>query len=395
MRKALLLFAAVCLIPILTLGQVYHYVFSQSMGTYIPISGGTVVASATASTNSGSMDDLIYNLPDGTIPFTFIFDGAGYTGLNISSNGFITFGSTAPLTTNYTPIANAGNYNGAIAAAGRDIQGGWVTTAGITSGSNIQVGVADNGPALVGNPIIGSGIPSGTVITGISGNNITMSANATSSSSAAPIFVVGSWSSISYQTLGSAPNRVFVIQFANFKRFGTTLSTVQHNKFNFQFRLHETSNKIEVVYGDCSPGLTTNTLGHQVGLRGPNNVFPANVHNRMNTKGVNDNWLNSSNGTANNSGMVFNSVDPANVIPNGLTYSWEVCTTNPSDGGQIAGSQTICSNTAPALFTSSSLPTGHFGNLEYKWQSTTSDPSDSGFDPNSWAGIASSNAATY
>lgn len=159
MRKALLLFAAVCLIPILTLGQVYQYVFSQSVGTYTPISGGTVVATATATTNSGSMDDFIYNLPDGTIPFTFIFDGTGYTGLNISSNGFITFGSIAPITTNYTPIGSFGTYSGAIAAAGRDIQGGWVTTAVTTSGSNILVGVADIGPAQVGDPISGNGIP--------------------------------------------------------------------------------------------------------------------------------------------------------------------------------------------------------------------------------------------
>ncbi|HMM12669.1 MAG TPA: hypothetical protein PKE03_11300, partial [Bacteroidales bacterium] len=68
---------------------------------------------------------------------------------------------------------------------------------------------------------------------------------------------------------------------------------------------------------------------------------------------------------------------------------------NPSAGGTIAAFQTICYNTAPAAFTSTSLPTGHNGTLEYKWQSTASDPSASGFDPASWVDIASSNAATY
>lgn len=68
---------------------------------------------------------------------------------------------------------------------------------------------------------------------------------------------------------------------------------------------------------------------------------------------------------------------------------------NPTDGGSISGTQTICSGATPAEFTSSSLPSGHTGTLEYKWQSTASDPFGAGFDPASWTDLSSSNTPTY
>ena len=46
---------------------------------------------------------------------------------------------------------------------------------------------------------------------------------------------------------------------------------------------------------------------------------------------------------------------------------------NPTSGGIISATQTICSGYTPAAFTSTSIPSGHTGSLEYKWQvSTTS-----------------------
>lgn len=97
-----------------------NYAWSQASSTYTPITGGTVVATATANSGAGSLDDVIYNLPSGTIPFSFLYDGNSYTGCNISSNGFITFGTTAPSGTNYTPLSNTATYAGAIAAVGGD-----------------------------------------------------------------------------------------------------------------------------------------------------------------------------------------------------------------------------------------------------------------------------------
>ena len=96
------------------------YTWSQASSTYTPITGGTVVATATANSGAAAIDDVIYNLPNGTIPFTFTFDGVGYTGCNISSNGFITFGATAPTTSTYSPISATTAYAGAIAAFAGD-----------------------------------------------------------------------------------------------------------------------------------------------------------------------------------------------------------------------------------------------------------------------------------
>lgn len=301
--------------------SVSDYSFSQSNGAYTSITG-TLVAETTGTTGPLSMDDVIYNLPDGTIPFNFNFNNVVYTGLNISTNGFITFGTTAPLAGTYTPLSATTTYAGAISAFGRDLQGNYATVGDRTTGSNQITNISDIGPAQVGNFITGIGIPANTTITAISGNTLTMSANATSTGVAGVIALWGNWSNIQYAVEGSAPNRVFVIQYANFKRFGTGATTVQDMKLNFQFRLYEGSNNIEVVYGDCSPGLTNFTTVNQVGLRGANNTFPTNINARMNVKGTNDNWLNSDPATANSSGMLFNNVAPANVIPVGLTYRW-------------------------------------------------------------------------
>jgi hypothetical protein len=294
------------------------YTFAQSVGTYTPITGGTQLAVCTGSSGAAALDDVVY--PTVALPFPFIFEGAPYSAVNVSSNGFLTFGATLPTTTTYGALSSATAYSGAVAAFSRDIQSGFCFTADRTLGSNTLTNVSALGPAQVGDFITGTGIPAATTITAIAGNVITMSANATSTGTLGQTQVFGPWSEIRYETLGAAPNRVFVVQWTNFKRFSTgTIS--QHMYLNFQIRLNESSHVIDVVYGDCSPGVSTTTTVIQVGLRGPNNTFPANVNNRLNVKGASD-WATSTAGTANTSGQVFNNVAPANVIPNGLTYTW-------------------------------------------------------------------------
>ena len=66
------------------------------------------------------------------------------------------------------------------------------------------------------------------------------------------------------------------------------------------------------------------------------------------------------------------------------------CCANPTSGGTIAGTQTICYNGDPTAFTSSALPSGQTGTLEYKWQSSTTSPGTSGF-----SDISGATATTY
>ena len=370
MKKIILLFFVVLATFSVSYGQVASYSFSQGTGTYTPLTGGTVIASYTdAATGIGRMDDQIYNLPAATIPFTFSFDGIGYDGLNVSSNGFITFGPIPPSATSYTPNSSATTYTGSIAAFGRDLEGGFVFTADRTTGSPDLVNVSNLGSAQVGDFIDGTGIPVGTTIVSIVGSTITMSANATSTGTLGACRVGGTSSNIQYGVEGTAPNRVFVIQFSNFKRFGTTLTTVQHMSLNFQIRLSETTNAINVVYGNCSPGLTTFTTVNQVGLRGPNATFATNVNNRLNVKGTSD-WATSAAGTLNTSGQIFNNVAPANVIPSGLTYTWTPptpCTGTPVAGTVAPANLNICSGTLPGNLVLSGFSSGVSG-ITFQWE---------------------------
>jgi subtilisin-like proprotein convertase family protein len=89
------------------------YTFSQSVGTYTAISGGTVIANA-ASLN---MDDNVFGPI--TMP-AFSFDGVTYTSVYISTNGHITFGG-APTATNYLPLSGTEGYAACIAAFGEDL----------------------------------------------------------------------------------------------------------------------------------------------------------------------------------------------------------------------------------------------------------------------------------
>ena len=119
----------------------------------------------------------------------------------------------------------------------------------------------------------------------------------------------GSNSSISYRTLGTAPNRRFVVQYKNFRRY-TTLAT---GEYNFQIILHETTRRIDVVYGTCGSGSLT-TVDIQVGLRGYSN---ADFNNRATT--VFNNWDNTTSGVGNDSTMpTLFLVGPSS----GLTYTW-------------------------------------------------------------------------
>jgi len=296
-----------------------NYNFSQTTGTYTPITGGTLIATAAP---ASTQDDAVFS---STIPFNFVYDGNVQTDVRISTNGFITFGTTAPTASTYTPLSNTGAYSGAVSPFGRDLMGGYATEVTRTSGSN-QVTVSEVGPIAVGSSLQNSatGFPNGTTVTAIAGNVLTLSNNATSTGSALMQAFYGDWSEIRVETLGSAPNRVYVVQWQNWRRFGTTNTTVRNMILNFQVRLNESDNSIEIVYGNCSPGTgTTFATVNEVGLRGPNNTFATNVNNRLNVKNTSD-WATSTPGTTNTSGQVFNAAAPANVIPNGLTYRWEL-----------------------------------------------------------------------
>ncbi|MGV9003851.1 fibronectin type III domain-containing protein [Flavobacterium sp.] len=148
--------------------------------------------------------------------------------------------------------------------------------------------------------------------------------------SALAIDLKGSTDDIIYATIGSAPNRTFVVQWTNAERKALP------GLFNFQIRLSETSNKIELVYGNCLP--TGAALGVQVGIRGAENVFlQGNVKNRLQSgANINFPWAGKTIEGASSSHTVRTS---ATEYPNnGLKYTYTPslsCTTPTANASSL------------------------------------------------------------
>ncbi len=110
------------------------------------------------------------------------------------------------------------------------------------------------------------------------------------------------------ETTGIAPNRVFVVQFKDWAEY---TSGAQLDNYNFQIRLLENGNRVEVVYGAFTVGTVT---GLEVGLRGTTN---ADFNNRA--VAAAGTWAASTAGAANTAAAQLSAtVKPAS----GQTYTW-------------------------------------------------------------------------
>jgi hypothetical protein len=174
----------------ITHAQISTYTFTNTLGTYTPITGGNVVNATTAD------DDNNYALQP--IGFTFNYGAGSYTSVGISANGYVRLGSTT------------------------------LTYYGTSLSSQLQTLSAFNGD--------------------LQGKGMTTS-------------------EIRIQTLGTAPNRVCVIQWRDWGRYQNT--TYPNDTLNFQIRLREDSAAVEFVYGSCALASTgTGPWGVQVGING-------------------------------------------------------------------------------------------------------------------------------
>jgi hypothetical protein len=114
-----------------------------------------------------------------------------------------------------------------------------------------------------------------------------------------------------YETVGTSPNRTLVVQWTNFDAWNSTTNT---DNYNFQIRLNETSNTIEVVYGSYT--VAAAFRGAQVGLRGATN---ADFNNREVSNGINT-WATSNAGITN--GAICEVNNTPLVPASGLTFTW-------------------------------------------------------------------------
>lgn len=298
-------------------GQVNLYTFSSSAGVYTPIVG-TLVDSATTTSGATSLDDVNYlSMPIG---FTFNYNSLPYTTYSLTTNGFITFGATAPGTTNYTAISSTTAYSSAIAGISRDIQGIFGFNATRTLSSTTLTGVTDFAGIVVGKLLVGTGITTGTRVTGfnIGLGEVYMSIAATAAGTTTLNCCSGE---LRTETVGAAGSRIHTIQWTNFKRFSATTLT---DCINFQIKLYEANGTIEVVYGKCQANSTA--IVPQVGLRGATNT---DFNNRSTTT----DWSATTAGGTNTATCTMsNTVFPAN----GQLYRWAVPIGYANDVGVTA-----------------------------------------------------------
>lgn len=294
-------------------GQVSNYTFVQSNGTYASISGGSLLGTATNneefftdSTNLAGNSSVTTGIGF-PIGFNFTFNGSTFDRVGIHTNGWISLGQST-----LSPAVNMGSTG---ATAYEPLSSSTVVT-----------------PAQLRNRIAGVGGD----LQGQTG------------------------ASLRIQTIGTAPNRVLVVQWTNYKRFsGSGIGDI----LNFQIRLNETSNLVNIVYDRLS--YTNNSSNaYEVGIGGQTN---ADYNNRA-TANVNGDWNASFPGVVNTSVCYINS---GAVTPvSGLTFTWGLsapCSGSPTSGTVAPSSITVCTGASPGTLTASGISAFITG-LTYQWE---------------------------
>ena len=278
-----------------------NYTFSSSSNTY-----STTLVGQTTLFPAG-WSSQVANV---SLPFVFYFNGKGYSSVWVSSNGYITFGATAPIASTNNPIANNNGFDGCVSAFGQ-------LNPGVSSGLVDAQNVAGN-----------------VVVTGT-------------------------------QTSGS--NTVFVIQWSNCWRYAIRPNGGT-DAIKFQIRLVQNTNLVEIMYGLCQTNLTftfANLFSPVVGLGGSSS---ADYNNRSSaTSGT---WTTGSTiaGTSSSAYVLFSPVTTT-VIPSGLTMDWTPTSSPAAFSGTppvttaIANTGITCGNVSLSL---GGLPfnTG----FTYQWQ---------------------------
>ena len=173
-RRTFLLFLTFILFLIspTSYAQVSSYAFTESSSVYVAESVGGLVENSGKGGNF--IDDNAYlNQPIG---FNFEYDGVSYNTFSISSNGFISIGSTVSSIV-WVPLSNPQSVN-MVSALGMDLSATFTN-----SNSNIR-----------------------------------------------------------WLTKGAAPNRTLIVQWTEFRPYGSSGVSI-----SFQIRLNEGSNTIDIV----------------------------------------------------------------------------------------------------------------------------------------------------
>lgn len=317
MRKVLLCLIVMFLFTQTSMAQLSGAPFSSSQGTYIPITGGSVLGNT--STNDQVFVDpavplgVASNTSTGTygpgfpIGFNFVFDGVVYDQFAVNANGWISLGQSA-LGSSAVCITSA-------------------------TGPLIQTSATITPPELVAR------------VAGLACN-----------------LAGQTGSEIRIQTVGTAPNQECVIQWKGYRVSGQT-----GDNLNFQIRLVQTLNQVRIIYGQMTKNATA--VNASVGMRDKPANFTYNYTNRI----LNPSWANTAPGTSpGNSCQLSNIKYPAN----GLTFIYDPvppCTGIPNPGNTISTSTLLCPGANFTLSLQNFTP-GYAVTYQWQYSLSGSDP---------------------
>lgn len=296
-----------------------QYVFSQSSSSYSVITGGTVLGNTFTDDERFVDPGVPLGGPANTgiglpIGFNFVFNGFTYDRFSINANGWIALG-----TSSLTPAVDM------------------TSTSVYTPLSTLNAAIPNVKVARI--------------------------------AAFARDLQAQSGAEIRYEVLGTAPNRTLVVQWKNYTKY---LSI--GDSMNFQIRLLEASNSVQICYGT----MTNNAISSLIdcGLRAAPNTPATNFANRT----TSSSWIASTAGTtANEAMLITQTIFP----PSGLTYVWTPplnCSGTPTPGSTIVAQSSVCASNTFTL----SLQNPTIGSsVTYQWM-TSSD----GIAYNNASGIA-------
>ena len=168
---------------------------------------------------------------------------------------------------------------------------------------------------------------------------------------------------------GSAPDRVFTIQWKHYKRYGASYIG---DDLNFQIKLYETSGLVRFVYGPFTVLASATTTPVQVGLRGNSNL---DFNNRTSAT----DW------TATIAGLTnADTITLTDLIypPSGLTYDWAFATGLFLEPQAQSGSACNRNSVTYQITINNQTGTAQSFNIAYSGVWASSGPASTGVIPN-------------
>ena len=173
---------------------------------------------------------------------------------------------------------------------------------------------------------------------------------------------------LTYLTSGTAPDRVFTVQWTNYAA-GSNFGEGTDHSFDFQLRLHETTGVIEFHYGIFDINANGADVYASVGLRGNAMQAPIDLQTRL-VDGIGSTWETSV--ASDLYGYVLVAIGPPPFgPPAGLLYTLtpsSPCTGAPTGGLTTASVAVACPGAEVALALDGATP--YTTGITYTWQTS-------------------------